>query len=234
MNLLLLSNSTNHDAGYLGHCASQIDEFLGDVRDVLLIPYAAVSRSYEEYEEMAQNALSVFGIQVHSIHHEANPVEAIEKASAIAVAGGNTFRLLDLLYAQNLIEPIRRNVKKGMPYVGWSAGSNVAGATICTTNDMPIVQPPSFNAIGLVDFQINPHYTDRVINEHNGESRSQRLTEFTELNRDTLVMALPEGSWLKQKAGYWTYEGEDKLVVFSYGKPINYMNTDQAERYLNQ
>lgn len=232
MNLLLLSNSTNHGSSYLEHCASQIDEFLGDRREVLLIPYAAVSYSYDEYEEMASNALSLFGIKVTSIHHTDDAVAAVNAASAIAVAGGNTFRLLQVLYEQGLVGAIRGKVAQGTPYIGWSAGSNVAGPTIRTTNDMPIVEPPTFEALGLVKFQINPHYTDRMIVQHKGETRAQRLAEFVELNRDSVVVALPEGSWIQQIGQELSYHGSEKLVIFTYGEQPRYLSESQANEML--
>lgn len=233
MNLLLLSNSTNHGSSYLEHCASQIDQFLADKRELLLIPYAAVTYSYDEYEEMASNALSLFGIKVRSIHKFDDPVEAVRNAQAIAIAGGNTFRLLDLLYAKNLVAEIRSKVTSGTPYIGWSAGSNVAGPTIKTTNDMPIAQPPTFDALGLVKFQINPHYTDRMIVQHKGETRAQRLAEFVELNRNATVIALPEGSWLQQKGNTLEYHGSEKMVVFTQGQQPQYVGEEQANDILH-
>lgn len=147
MRLLLLSNSTNYGTPYLEHCASAIDEFLGKQRELLLIPYAAVSVDYGKYEEMAQNALGVFGIKIRSIHRYDDPKEAVRNAEALAVAGGNTFRLLQLLYFEDLFDVIRERVSDGMPYIGWSAGSNVSGISIRTTNDMPIVQPLPLSAL---------------------------------------------------------------------------------------
>jgi len=233
MNLLLLSNSTNFGFSYLEHCASQIDEFLGDHRELLLIPYAAVTNSYEEYEALAQDALSVFGITVKSIHHSDNEAEAIQSAQAIAVAGGNTFRLLQLLYDKELISVIQEAVRGGTPYIGWSAGSNVAGKTICTTNDMPIVQPKSFEALSLFKAQLNPHYTDRLIEEHQGETRSQRLKEYIAINPDSRVIALPEGSWIQLKDGVWDYNSDEKMVYFKNGEPIKYLNPKEASVLLN-
>ncbi len=233
MNLLLLSNSTNFGSSYLEHCASHIDEFLGDQREVLLIPYAAVNYSFEEYESMAQNAMSVFGITVKSIHHFEDPIEAIQNAKAVAVAGGNTFRLLQQLYDLNIIDVLRSRVESGVPYIGWSAGSNVAGQTICTTNDMPIVQPRSFDSFGFVKAQLNPHYTDRLIEEHQGETRSQRITEYTQLNPESIVIALPEGSWIQFKQNKWNYHSDEKMVVFKKGEPIRYLNSAEASEWLN-
>lgn len=233
MRLLLLSNSTNYGTPYLEHCASAIDEFLGAEREVLLIPYAAVTVDYEQYEEMARNALSVFGIKVRSIHRETDAKSAVQNARALAVAGGNTFRLLQLLYFEDLIHVIREKIEEGMPYIGWSAGSNVAGISIRTTNDMPIVQPPSFISLGLVRAQINPHYTERIIPSHNGESRLQRLLEFVELNREDCVLGLPEGSWIRFENDSWKYKGSDKMVVVEYGKPVQYFNETEASKFLN-
>jgi dipeptidase E len=192
MNLLLLSNSTNPGQPYLNWPLDYIDRFLGSIRNAVFIPYAAVSFSYNDYEAMVNNALDERGIKVKSIHHSDNPAEEIKNAEAILVGGGNTFHLIHMMEELGLKEVIRSKVNEGTHYVGWSAGSNAVCPTIRTTNDMPIIEPKSFEALNLVNFQINPHYTENTISGHGGESRLQRLTEYSAIN-DIPVVCLPEG-----------------------------------------
>ena len=182
MQLLLISNSTLYGGGYLDHAETEIRDFLGDdgrVKRVLFVPYALHDR--DAYAATAQQRFAKMGYQLSSIHATAHPVRAVNDAEAIFIGGGNTFRLLKALYDFNVLDPIRQRVRGGMPYIGSSAGSNVAAPTIKTTNDMPIVEPPSFNALGLVWFQINPHYLDPDPDStHMGETREQRLLQFLE------------------------------------------------------
>src|SRR5690349_16654741 len=173
MRLLLISNSTLHGSGYLDHAETEIRDFLGDVKRVLFVPFALYDR--DAYAATANARFTKMGYELSSVHDAKNPVRSVEETEAIFIGGGNTFRLLKNLYEFNLIEPIRRRVAAGTPYIGSSAGSNVAAPTIKTTNDMPIVQPPSFDALNLVWFQINPHYLDADKNStHMGETREQR------------------------------------------------------------
>ena len=195
--LLLLSSSRVAATSYLEHAKAMIDSHLADVRELIFVPYAGVTVDYDKYTAMVQTALASLNIKVTGLHTFANPVQAIEQAQAIAVGGGNTFHLLHQLYENNLITAIQSKVASGMPYIGWSAGSNVAGSTIRTTNDMPIVQPASFNALNLLAVQLNPHYTDFNPPGHNGETREQRLAEFMVLNPKTHVMAIVEGTALQ-------------------------------------
>lgn len=217
MRLLLLSNSTNFGGTFLGHAAETIREFLGGATDVLFVPYAAVRFSYDEFVARVQDRLGPLGCTIHGIHRETDPAAAVGAASAIAVGGGNTFRLLARMYELGLIDPIRERVRAGAPYVGWSAGSNVAGPTIRTTNDMPIVEPPTFAALGLVTVQINPHYTDGVIPQHGGETRAERLREFLALNPGVPVIALREGSMLRVEGDEITLLGEHDALGFLQG-----------------
>lgn len=212
--LLLLSNSTLPREPYLGWPKDHIDAFLGETRKVLFIPFAAVGFTYDKYEEMVQNALSEKGIEVTSIHHAADPVKAIENAESIFIGGGNTFHLLYQLQTQKLVEPIRRKVDQGTPYAGWSAGGNMACPTIKTTNDMPIIEPLSFDALHLIDFQINPHYTEKTIDGHGGESRLQRLKEFCAIN-DTPIVCLPEGCGIKVMGDEMTLIGKEEVKVLN-------------------
>jgi dipeptidase E len=216
--LLLLSNSTNFGGTFLGHATDTIREFLGPATDVLFVPYAAVRFSYDDFVNRVQERLGPLGCTVHGIHQAKDPVAAVRAAPAIAVGGGNTFRLLARLYEFGLLDPIRERVRAGAPYIGWSAGSNVAGTTIQTTNDMPIVEPPSFTALGLFPAQINPHYTDAVIPNHGGETRAERLLEFITVNPGVPVVALREGSILRVEGDEITLLGDQPGRVFLQGR----------------
>jgi len=217
--LLLLSNSTLPGQPYLGWPKSHINEFLGEVREVLFIPYAAVSFSYDEYEKMVANALAEIGVKVTSIHHAENPIEAIENAASIFVGGGNTFHLLYQLQSKNLVDAIVKKVNEGTPYAGWSAGANMACPTIKTTNDMPVIEPLSFNALGLIDFQINPHYTEKTIEGHGGESRLQRLKEYASIN-EIPVACLPEGFGFSIYGSEITLIGSEEIKVIKEGDQV--------------
>ena len=162
--VLLISNSTLFGSGYLDHAETEIRDFLGDAKRVLFIPFALYDR--DAYAETARARFEKMGYELTSIHNALDRFQAIAETEAIFTGGGNTFRLLKTLYDQYLLGPIRQRVAEGMPYIGSSAGSNIAGPTIRTTNDMPIVQPPSFDALSLVSFQINPHYLDTDPPQH--------------------------------------------------------------------
>lgn len=197
---LLMSSSRKDSLGYLEHAGDQLALVLGEhdgrakPTRALLIPYAAVSTTFETYEELARPAFAAHGVELTSIHRMDDPVQAVRDADVIAVAGGNTFALLTRLYQAGLIDEIRQRVTSGAAaYIGWSAGTNVATPSIRTTNDMPIVEPPSFTALGLIPFQMNPHFIPGKPAGHNGESREERLGEFTAINPDEEVLALYEG-----------------------------------------
>jgi len=193
--ILLISNSTVYGRGYLDHVEEEIKEFLEDRKNVLFFPFAL--KDWNSYATKARERFAAFGYTVTSAHAVADKVKAIEKADAVFIGGGNTFRLLKTLQDDGLLEPIRRRVESGMAYIGSSAGSNVAAPTIRTTNDMPIVQPRSFDALGLVPFQINPHYLDADPGStHMGETREERIIQYLEEN-DTAVVGLREGAWLR-------------------------------------
>jgi dipeptidase E len=194
MKLLLISNSTTYGQGYFDHCASEVGRFLGSVKRVLFSPYALHDR--DGYAAKVRARFAQFGVAVDSIHDAANPADAAANADAFFTGGGNTFRLLNELYRAAVIEPIRSRVRDGAPYIGSSAGTNVATISIRTTNDMPIVQPPSFDALGLVPFNINPHYLDPSPGStHMGETREERIAQFHEENTPPVV-GLREGAWL--------------------------------------
>ena len=182
MKLLLISNSTNAGEEYLRYPLPEIGRFLDGVREIVFVPYAAVTFSYADYEKKVQARFAELGIRVRSVHRAKDPAALVRGAEAICVGGGNTFALAKKMQQQGLMTAILRKIKAGTPYVGWSAGSNVCCQTISTTNDMPIVEPESFKAIGAVKFQINPHYLDANPAGHAGETREQRILEYIEAN----------------------------------------------------
>ena len=216
--LLLLSNSRNAGQGYLEHALAPIRSFLGEGRRrVLFIPYAGVRVSYDDYAANVRERFDAMGYTLDPVHAVDEPARAVEEAEAIVIGGGNTFHLLRELAERGLIERIRARVEAGVPYVGWSAGSNVACPTIRTTNDMPIVEPPSFEALGLVPFQINPHYTDRHPPGHQGETRAERIEEFCIANPAMPVVGLPEGTLLRVEGERLTLLGTQPATVFRNG-----------------
>ena len=217
MNLLLISNSTNAGEEYLKYPIAEIAKTLKGVSEVVFIPYAAVTFSYDEYEAKVQARFNEIGIKVRSIHHALNKRNFLRNAEAVVIGGGNTFALLKHMQEEDLLDVIHRRVKGGMPYVGWSAGSNVTCPTICTTNDMPIVQPESFRAIGLVSFQINPHYLDANPEGHAGETREQRIQEYIKANPRCWVVGLREGCMLHLHDGVMELIGSRPMRIFKNG-----------------
>lgn len=211
--ILLISNSVQHGSGYLDHCAGAIGELLGSgVRTVLFVPFAL--HDHDAYTQKVRERFQRMGYGVDGLHESDEPAQAVEAAAAIFIGGGNTFRLLDALYRLELLEPIRQRIRGGMPYLGTSAGSNVACPTIMTTNDMPIVEPPSFAALGLVSFQINPHYLDPdPSSTHQGETRELRIREFLEEN-DRVVVGLREGSMVRVEGRQARLEGNTGARLF--------------------
>lgn len=204
-------------------CSSIISDFVNDNSSVVFIPYAAVGFSYKDYTDKVNQALSSYNIKVHNLDDFDDKIQALHEATAIFVGGGNTFHLLKLLQKFNLINAIQKLVSNELTYVGWSAGSNIASPTICTTNDMPIVEPESFDSLGLVPFQINPHFTEELIPNHGGESRLQRLSEYLAANPKQKVLALPESSYLIQKNRQLNYFGQTN------GKLITSIGIDNIE-----
>jgi dipeptidase E len=217
--LLLLSNSKNFGSGYLTHAEGTITDFLGaGVAEILFVPFAAVRVTFDDFAALVRERFAAMGYGLQSVHAATDPRAAVRAAQAIAVGGGNTFALLKRLADLHLLEPIREAALGGTPYMGWSAGANVAGPTIRTTNDMPIVEPPDFTALGLVPFQLNPHYTDAVIPQHGGETRADRLLEFVEANPGLPVVGLREGTMLRVEGGRVTLVGERAARVFLQGR----------------
>lgn len=198
MRLLLLSNSSNHGNGYLDHAVEEITALFGGVRRILFVPFAL--HDQEWYWTKARDRLAALGLAVDRLHEGHGARGSVEGAEGVFVGGGNTFRLLDRLQRSDLLEPLRRRAVEGMPYMGASAGTVIAAPTLKTTNDMPIVQPASFDSLGLVPFQINAHYLDAdPTSRHMGETREQRIVEFLEEN-DAAVVGLREGGMLSIEA----------------------------------
>ena len=218
MRLLLISNSTNAGEAYLDYPKKELGDFFKGIDEVMFVPYAAVTFTYDAYLEKVQARFSELGIRVRSVHREANPALAIMSAKGIVVGGGNTFRLAQMMQREGLVEAIRLRVTdEGIPYAGWSAGSNMACPTIGTTNDMPIVQPESFRAIGAVKFQINPHYLDANPEGHAGETREVRLLEFVAANPRRYAVGLREGCMLRYENGRLELLGSRPMRIFKKG-----------------
>ncbi|MDR0295676.1 MAG: dipeptidase PepE [Prevotellaceae bacterium] len=216
MKLLLISNSTNTGEAYLEYCKQNIADFLqqNNVRKILFFPFAAVTFSYDIYQQKVKEKLEPFGIDVDSIHHYSDAKKAVAEAQAIVVGGGNTFHLLKCVQELGLIEAIKEKVKNGTPYIGWSAGSNLTCPTICTTNDMPIVEPQNFSALGLIPFQINPHYLDAHPTGHAGETREQRIEEYIAANPNRFVAGLREACMFYIDGYQLRLQGSRPLRVF--------------------
>lgn len=219
MKLLLLSNSTNAGEDYLGFSKKTVKEFIdSNSPNIVFIPYAAVTFSYDEYEEKVNRAWKEIGLQVTGIHHSSNPIESINNADIIVVGGGNTWKLVKMLHENHLMNCIRKKVKAGTPYIGWSAGSNVACPTLRTTNDMPIVDPKDFTTLNLIPFQINPHYLDHNPSGHGGETREQRIEEFITENKEVFVVGLREGTIFKYENEKLQLLGNKPARIFKYGE----------------
>jgi dipeptidase E len=215
--LLLLSTSKLYGREYLDHAETEIRDFLGRVERVLFVPFAIADR--DGYAAKTRDRFAAMGYGLESLHQTSDKRQAVNDAEAIFIGGGNTFRLLKTLYEYELLPVIRTRVENGMPYIGSSAGSNVAAPTIRTTNDMPIVEPPSFNALGLVPFQINPHYLDPDPGStHMGETREERLLQYLEEN-DTPVVGLREGAMLRVEGGTTLLNGSGGARIFCKGRP---------------
>ncbi|MBW9110433.1 dipeptidase PepE [Microbacterium trichothecenolyticum] len=216
--LLLISNSTQPGRPYLEHCLDEMASFLADARSVLFVPYAM--QNVDAYADAARNGLRDLGVQVSSIHRAEDPLGAVRDAEAIFIGGGNTFRLLDRLARSGLLGALRSFARAGGRYMGTSAGSNMAGPTIKTTNDMPIIYPPTFDALDIVSFNINPHYADRDPDvPHDGETRSQRIAEFHEIDSHAVIglreqtMLLVDGTSIQLRGSH------AGAKVFRQGQP---------------
>jgi dipeptidase E len=222
--LLIVSTSTIHGKPYLEYLFDEIKDFFSGVSSIVFIPYARPSgMTYDEYTLAAHEKFEMIGIQVKGIHEYGNPVDAINQAQGVFTGGGNSFLLLHELLERNLIEPLRKRIEDGMPYMGTSAGSNITGPTIGTTNDMPIVYPATFDGLQVIPFNINPHYLDPDPNStHKGETRQTRIEEFL-IQNDIKVVGLREGSWLRFENGSVELKGDLHARIFIRGKePYEY------------
>ncbi|WP_300436833.1 dipeptidase PepE [Christiangramia sp.] len=219
MNAILASTSTLHNQDYLEYLVPHLPELYMDVKEIIFIPYARPGgMSHEEYTSKAAKSFSKAGIKVKGIHEFEDPAKAIENTQGIFTGGGNTFLLVSELYRNKVMNTIKAVVKNGTPYMGTSAGTNIGGLSMQTTNDMPIVYPPSFQTLGLVPFNINPHYLDPDPNsEHKGETRETRIKEFHHLNSQPVV-GLREGSWLELRDNKVTLKGTLQARLFKKDK----------------
>lgn len=233
--LLLFSNSTNAGEPYLDYTLPYIREFLDNNKiRALFIPYAGVTITWDEYFKQVAGKLKLSGIELSSVHHQQNKINAIQEAKMIIIGGGNTFQLLKTLQENKLMDPIRNRVNEGIPYIGWSAGSNVACPTICTTNDMPVAEPQNFNALRLVPFQINPHYTDVVDSNHAGETREMRIEEFITLNKKIFVAGLREGTLFHIENNTISLKGKKPCRIFYHGQSAYELNPGEDFSFLIQ
>ncbi|SUJ23204.1 Peptidase E [Sphingobacterium spiritivorum] len=215
--LMVISTSTVYGSDFLVYIRDRIADFIGE-KQILFIPYARPSGiSYDDYTSKVSQALASLGIAVRGIHEFENPAQAIREASSIFTGGGNTFLLLKTLQEKGLLSVLKEEIEKGKPYVGTSAGSNLTGLTISTTNDMPIVYPQGFDALQILPFNINPHYLDPDPNStHKGETRETRIQEFHVYNAQP-VLGIREGSWLEVESGQIVLAGNLTARLFRQG-----------------
>lgn len=220
MNLMLISNSTNAGEAYLGWPRNYMKAFFEEmhVQEVTFAPYAGVSMGYDVYAKRVADVLAEMNVKLVSVHTFDRPADAIAQAQCVLVGGGNTFHLVYELHRHGLMQAIRERVQNGLPYMGWSAGSNIACPGLFTTNDMPIIQPASFETLKLVPFQINPHYLDAHPQGHGGETREDRIKEFMIVQPDTYIVGLREATLLRVKGRTLTLVGERPMRVFRHGQ----------------
>jgi dipeptidase E len=226
INALLLSNSTLPGTEFFTWPRPHVKTFLGSSKKKLLfIPFAAVTLSYDEYAEKVKEVFTSLGYEIESLHLKDDKQKAVANADGFVVGGGNSFALLHWIYKFDLLDSIRERVLNGVPYIGWSAGGNLACPTIMTTNDMPIVQLPSLNALNLVPFQINPHYHELKFEGQGGETRKERIEEFVAFNPSRKVIGLPEGMLLERKGNSLILKGESDRIAKLYvqGRQIDHL-----------
>ncbi len=240
-NLLLISNSTNAGEVYLGWPRPHIQAFLAEnkVNQVLFVPYAGVNlsseglkASFDAYESRVKAVFGELGFELKSIHQFSDAVKAVEEAECIAVGGGNTFHLFYMMHHMGIMKPMRKRILEGMPFMGWSAGANVACPTLRTTNDMPIIEPVSFQGLNVIPFQINPHYLDAHPEGHGGETREQRIKEFIAINPEVYVAGLREGCFFRVKGDDLKHYGSRSLRIFKNGKTPFELNNDNDLQFL--
>ncbi len=225
-NLLLISNSTNFGEAYLGWPQTLIADFIAEhkLKKLIFVPYAGVSMSYDVYYNKVNEVFRNFGVELSSVHSEANPSKAIDESDGVVVGGGNTFHLVYMLHKTKIMQKIREKVLEGMPFMGWSAGANIACPSLKTTNDMPIIEPESFDCLNLIPFQINPHYIDVNPVGHGGETRQQRIEEFLCVNQQMKVVGLREATALSVKGNSCRLLGTRNMMLFEHNKPARELN----------
>lgn len=218
-NLIVASTSTVFGGNYLDYLTEEMAELFKNTNEVIFIPYARPGGiSHDEYTTKAAKAFEKIGKKLIGLHTFSNPVEAIKNTKGVFTGGGNTFVLVDALYRLELMQPLREAIFNGLPYMGTSAGSNICGTSMQTTNDMPIVYPPSFKTLGVIPFNLNPHYLDpNPESTHMGETRETRIAEFHTQNT-VPVVGLREGSWLRVKGDEIKLKGKLEARVFEQGK----------------
>ena len=215
MNIILASTSTLFGGNYLEYLTPEIEKLFSGINEIVFIPFARPGGiSHDDYTEKVRTFFASLSIKVMGLHEFENKTEALKSAKGIFTGGGNTFLLVKTLHEENLMQVVKENVENGTPYLGCSAGSNIGGLNMKTTNDMPIVYPPSFECMGLVPFNINPHYLDPNPDlKHNGETRETRIKEFLTQN-DTKVVGLREGNWIRKIGQKITVEGKELTRIF--------------------
>lgn len=218
-NIILASTSTLYGEEYLSYLKEQILSLFIPNQEIIFIPYARPGGiSHDEYTKKAAMVFSELGLQLRGLHSFDDPIAAIQNAKGFFTGGGNTFLLVKTLHELNLMQELKQKVEEGTPYLGTSAGSNIGGVNMQTTNDMPIVYPPSFETMGLIPFNLNPHYLDPQPElKHNGETRETRINEFHSQN-DVPVVGLREGSWIRVKGDLITTEGNCDSRIFEKNK----------------
>lgn len=227
---LLLSNSTLPGGIFFAWPRPYVQSFLGkQQKNLVFIPFAAVTFSFDEYAALVRHAFSEIGFRIQSIHSVSDKPNAIREADGIVVGGGNSFALLRRMQDEGLLEPVQEKVKAGTPYIGWSAGANLACPTIMTTNDMPIIFPSSVQALKLVPFQINPHYHELRFENQGGETRKERLEEFLALNPEVTVIGLPEGMLIRREGDVYTLQGNGVAKLYRWNHPVKELHPGNLE-----
>lgn len=233
-NILLASTSSLHGQTFLEYLLPELKVLYDGCSEVIFIPYArAGGITHDEYTEKAREGLRKIGINIRGLHEFSDTKQALRDAQGIFTGGGNTFLLVKELYNKDVLQTLKEIVLGGTPYLGTSAGTNIAGLSMRTTNDMPIVYPPSFNTLGLVPFNINPHYLDPNPNsKHQGETRETRIKEFHQFNPQPVV-GLREGSWLEIKDREINLKGAHSARIFEAGQAAYELNTSQSLKDLH-
>jgi dipeptidase E len=228
MDLLLLSNSRSPDGSFLVHAVAEIAAIAAGRKGALFIPFASVTDPWEAFTEKVRAVFAEAGVAIEAVPVLSDPRDAVAAAEMVAIGGGNTFNLLRECRRRGLLEPIAARVRSGIPFIGWSAGANLACPTISTTNDMPIVDPEGLDALGLVEFQINPHFTNALPAGHQGETREKRIAEYLQANPKSTVIGLPEGDWLRVTGNSAALGGPHAAPVFRANQPTAMLVPGQA------